>query len=113
MAKTKAALLEEAKTLNLEVTTKNTIAEITAAIKAAGTTEAPSAEQRDEEAPKATTKAGKHSEKGVKEAEAKTEKIEAQKHREEEKAEEAAKPKQPQRVTTKLERRAKGYRKSV
>lgn len=104
MAKTKAELLEEAQALNLEVTEKNTVAEITAAIEAAGTTE---------EVAQATAKAGKRSEKGVKEAEEKTAKKEAQEHRAEEQAEEAAKPKQPQRVTTKLERRAKGYRKSA
>lgn len=109
MAKTKAELLEEAKALNLEVTTKNTIAEITAAIEAAGK-ETPAEEEK-----KATAKAGKRSEKGVKEAEEKTEKVEAQKHRAEEKAESEAekKPRQVQRVTSKLERKAKGYRKSV
>lgn len=107
MAKTKAELLEEAKALNLEVTEKNTVAEITAAIEGADK-EAPAEEK------KTTAKAGKRSEKGLKEAEEKAEKVEAQKHREEEKAEEAdKKPKQPQRVTSKLERRAKGYRKSA
>ena len=106
MAKTKAELLAEAKELKLEVTTKNTIAEITAAIEAAGTPVAEEAETK-------TTKAGKRSEKGLKEAEEKVAKVEAQAHREEEKAEEAAKPKQVQNATTKLERRAKGYRKSV
>lgn len=108
MAKTKAELLEEAKALNLEVTTKNTVAEITVAIESAGK-ETPVEER------KATAKAGKRSEKGVKEAEEKTEKTEAQKHRAEEKAEIEAekKPKQVQRVTSKLERKAKGYRKSA
>ncbi len=105
MAKTKAELLEEAKALNLEVTEKNTIAEITAAIDGAA---APVEEK------KATAKAGKRSEKGVKEAEEKAEKVEAQHHRNEDKAEEAdKKPKQPQRVTSKLDRKAKGYRKSA
>ncbi len=107
MAKTKAELLDEAKALNLEVTTKNTIAEITAAIEAEGA-EAPAVETEVK-----TAKAGKRSEKALKEADVKTEKVEAQKHRDEEKAEEAAKPKQPQRVTSKLDRAAKGYRKSV
>lgn len=55
MAK-KADLLEEAKKLNLEVSEKNTIAEIEAAIHSAG---AP--------APKAVAKAGKRSEKALKE----------------------------------------------
>lgn len=65
-------------------------------------------------AEKATAKAGKRSEKGIKEAEEKTAKVEAQKHREE--TEEAApdKPKQAQKPTrSRLERRAKGYRASA
>lgn len=103
MAKTKAELLEEAKTLQLDVTEKNTVAEITAAIADASTA--------GEE--KATAKAGKRSEKGIQEAEEKAAKKEAQEHREEETVAEDKKPKQPQRVTTKLERRAKGYRKSA
>ena len=108
MAKSKAELLAEAKDLGLEVTTKNTVAEITAAIVGAAT-ETPAVE-----ADKKTTKAGKHSEKGLKEAEEKVAKLEAQKHRDEEKAEaEDKKPKQPQRVTNKLDRAAKGYRKSA
>lgn len=85
MAK-KADLLEEAKKLNLEVTEKNTIAEIEAAIQAAGPTaqvveEAP-AESKEETAEKSaesssdkpTAKAGKRSEKSLKEAEEKAEK---------------------------------------
>lgn len=107
MAK-KAELLAEAKKLKLDVTDKNTIAEIAAAIEAAGK------ESPAEEPKKASTaKAGKRSEKGVKEAEERAEKIEHQQHRTEEKAEAEAdkKPKQPQRVTSKLDRSAKGYRK--
>lgn len=100
MAKSKAELLEEAKALNLEVTEKNTVAEITAAIEGAA---APAEEKK-------TAKAGKRSEKGLAEAEAKAAKKEAQVHREEE-SEGETKPKQPQRVTSKLERKAKGYRK--
>lgn len=116
MAKTKAELLAEAKKLGLAVTTKNTIAEITAAITGA---DAPTkvADTADDavKAPKSTAKAGKRSEKGLKEAEEKTAKTEAQQHRAEEKAEEAAadRPKQTQRVTTKLDRSSKGYRKSA
>jgi large subunit ribosomal protein L1 len=119
MAKTKAELLEEAKALNLEVTTKNTIAEITAAIAAISQTPVEAAETGDlevaEEGVKAeakTAKAGKRSEKALKEAEEKTAKVESQKHRDGEKAEEDKKPRQVQRITTKLERKAKGYRKS-
>jgi large subunit ribosomal protein L1 len=122
MAKSKAELLAEAKDLGLEVTTKNTVAEITAAIAAISQTPVEPVETGDlavaeagvaEE--KKTAKSGKRSEKGQKEAEEKVAKTEAQKHRAEEKAEEAAndKPKQVQRATTKLDRSAKGYRKSV
>lgn len=104
MAKTKAELLEEAKALNLEVTEKNTVAEITAAIEGAAT---PAAEE------KKAAKSGKRSEKGLQDAEEKAAKKEAQEHRAEDEAEEAAKPKQPQRATTVLERKAKGYRKAA
>ncbi len=103
MAKTKAELLEEAKTLNLEVTEKNTVAEITTAIEGAA---APAEEKK-------AAKSGKRSEKGIQEAEEKAAKKDAQEHRAEDEAEEAAKPKQPQRATTVLERRAKGYRKAA
>ena len=68
MAK-KADLLEQAKKLKLEITEKNTIAEIEAAIKAA---------KQAKEKPKAkpTAKAGKRSEKALSEAEEKAEKEE-------------------------------------
>lgn len=60
------------------------------------------------------TKAGKRSAKGQAEAEAKAEKIEHQKHRTEEEAAEAEKPKAPVKPTrSRLERRSKGYRKSA
>lgn len=64
MAK-KAELLEQAKSLNLEVTEKNTIAEIEAAI--AGS-------EKHEVREATTAKAGKRSEKALKEAEEKAEK---------------------------------------
>ncbi len=74
MAK-KAELLEEAKKLNLEVTEKNTIAEIEAAIQAAGpTAQVVEAEAEAPKEEKATAKAGKRSEKALAEAEAKAEK---------------------------------------
>ena len=122
MAKSKAELLAEAKDLGLEVTEKNTVAEITAAIAGISQTPVEPIESGDlavaeagvaEE--KKAAKAGKRSEKGQKEAEEKAAKTDAQKHRSEEKAEEAAdkKPKQVQRVTSKLDRSAKGYRKSA
>jgi large subunit ribosomal protein L1 len=105
MAK-KAELLAEAKKLKLDVSEKNTIAEIEAALKSA---EKPVEEVRKEP----VAKAGKRSEKGQKEVEEKTAKVEAQKHREEAKTEDTTKPKQIQKVRSKLERRAKGYRKSA
>ena len=111
MAK-KAELLEEAKNLGLELTEKNTIAEIEAAIKTAGTSDA-EAEVAIEE--KHTAKAGKRSEKSLAEAEAKAEK-EARKEAgdttpQSEEAEARTK-KGPKPVTRpKSERRGKSYRK--
>lgn len=104
MAKTKAELLAEAKELKLEVTEKNTVAEINAAIAGAAKTEEVS------EAPKTTAKAGKRSAKALAESEEKQAKEERKVATKEAEAEQ--KPKQVQRVTTKLERKAKGYRKS-
>jgi large subunit ribosomal protein L1 len=108
MAKTKAELLEEAKQLGLEVTTKSTIAEITAAIEAASTVvEAPVQEAK-------VAKAGKRSEKGLEEAEAKQTKIEQQKHRDETAASTDDKPKAPVKAArSRLERRGKHFRKSA
>lgn len=105
MAK-KAELLEKAAELKLEVSDKNTIAEIEAAIEAAGT---PVKEE------KATAKAGKRSEKALAEAEAKAEK-EARKEAgdtapQSEEAEANTK-KGPKPVTRpRAERRGKNYRK--
>lgn len=110
MAK-KAELLEEAKKLNLEVTEKNTIAEIEAAIAGAG---APKAEAVEEKAEKPLAKAGKRSEKALTEAEAKAEK-EARKQAgdttpQSEDAE-AHEKKGPKPITRPLiERRGKKYR---
>lgn len=71
MAKTKSELLEEAKALNLDVTEKNTVAEITAAINEA-TDKANNAAETIE-AEEHFAKAGKRSEKAVKAAEAEAE----------------------------------------
>lgn len=107
MAK-KADLLEQAKALGLNVTEKNTIAEIEAAIKAADKPEAPAEETH-------TAKAGKRSEKALREAEEKAEK-EARKEAgdttpQSEEAEAHVK-KGPKPVTRPLlERRGKNYRK--
>lgn len=74
MAK-KADLLEEANKLNLEVTDKNTIAEIEAAIAGADAPKAQAAEAVvEEKAEKPLAKAGKRSEKALAEVEAKEEK---------------------------------------
>lgn len=104
MAK-KAELLEKAAELKLEVSEKNTIAEIEAAIAAV---DAPAAEE------KAVAKAGKRSEKALAEAEAKAEK-EARKEAgdtapQSEEAE-ANMKKGPKPVTRpRIERRGKNYR---
>lgn len=90
MAKTKSELLEEAKKLNLDVTEKNTVAEITAAIKSAAEIVAEDVVKTVEEVSKAVeavaegeaeaveeeehfAKAGKRSEKAVRAAEAEAE----------------------------------------
>ena len=114
MAK-KADLLAEAKTLGLQVTEKNTIAEIEAAIKSA-----PAAPAEAEATPETTNeepvvaKAGKRSAKALAEAEAKAEK-EARKEAGDTTpadGEEAVVKKGPKPVTRPLiERRGKAYRK--
>ena len=107
MAK-KAELLEKAAELKLDVSEKNTIAEIEAAIEAANV------EAKEE---KATAKAGKRSEKALREAEEKAEK-EARKEAgdtapQSEEAEAHTK-KGPKPVTRpKIERRGKNYRKAA
>ncbi len=126
MAK-KDDLLEKAKELKLKVTAKNTIAEIEAAIASAVApmTETPVIETVTEETIAEETgevklaKAGKRSEKAIKEAEAKAEK-EARKaaHDTAPQSEEAAahvtSKKGPKPVTRpKIERRGKNYRKAA
>ncbi|MBC7512800.1 50S ribosomal protein L1 [Candidatus Saccharibacteria bacterium] len=108
MAK-KADLLERAEELKLEVSEKNTIAEIEAAIASA-----PAAEAEVTTEEKATAKAGKRSEKSLREADEKTEK-EARKEAHDTSAqsdEEETRKKGPApNVRTRLERRGKNYRK--
>jgi ribosomal protein L1 len=118
MAKTKAELLAEAKELNLDVTTKNTIAEITAAIAAISQTPIEAAEAGDlevaEEGVKEEAKiakAGKRSAKAIAETEEKQAKEERKSATKE--AEADQKPKQVQRATSKLDRSGKGYRKAA
>lgn len=113
MAK-KAELLEKATTLGLALTEKNTIAEIEAAIASAATPAPVEAEAPAAEEEKATAKAGKRSEKALREAEEKAEK-EARKESGDttpQSDEEAAAKKGPKPVTRPLlERRGKNYRK--
>jgi len=104
MAK-KADLLEKAAELKLEVSDKNTIAEIEEAIAAA---------EKHEVKEAAPAKAGKRSQKAIDEAEAKAEK-EARKDAgdtaPQEGAEEVRKKGPAPKVRSKLERRGKNYRK--
>lgn len=108
MAK-KAELLEQAHKLKLEVSDKNTIAEIEAALQAAGTEAAPVERAAD------TAKAGKRSVKGQEEAEAKQTKIERQHHKEDDAETEApARPKKAVKPTrSRLERRGKHYKEAA
>lgn len=113
MAKTKAELLDEAKELSLDVTTKNTVAEINEAIKAAkaGQKEADAEVIANREADVA--KAGKRSQKSLDEAEEKAAK-EARKEAGDTSAQdpeaEAARKKGPApKVRPLIERRGKKY----
>lgn len=107
MAKTKAELLEEAKTLNLELTEKNTVAQIQEAIKAASTE---SIKVETEEKPK-LAKAGKRSAKAIKEAEEKVAKEEKKEKIASGEIEEDLIKKGPApKIRSKLERRSKKYK---
>lgn len=113
MAK-KAELLEKAAELMLEVSEKNTIAEIEAAIEAANAAEAEAETAKEE---KHVAKAGKRSEKALREADEKAEK-EARKEAGDTSAQdpeaEARAKKGPKPVTRpKLERRGKKYQKAA
>jgi len=112
MAK-KADLLEEAKNLGLEVTEKNTIAEIEAAIAGASSNVEAEADVATEEAH--TAKAGKRSEKSIREAAEKAEK-EARKEAgdtapQDPEAEAHVKKGPKPVVRPRIERRGKNYRK--
>lgn len=113
MAK-KADLLAQAKELGLEVTEKNTIAEIEAAIAGAATPAEAPVEATEAAAEETFAKSGKRSAKAVAEAEAKVEK-EARKEAGDtssQTGEEAVVKKGPRPVTRPLiERRGKNYRK--
>lgn len=112
MAK-KADLLEQAKTLGLNVTEKNTVAEIEAAINEASSNVEAEAEVAKEE--KTAAKAGKRSTKSLREAEEKAEK-EARKEAgdtapQSEAAEAHVKKGPAPKIRSRLERRGKNYRK--
>jgi ribosomal protein L1 len=112
MAK-KAELLEQAKELGLEVTDKNTIAEIEAAISGAATTPVEAAEATTEE--KTSAKAGKRSEKSQRETAEKLEK-EARKEAgdttpQSDEVESNVKKGKTPIVRPKAERRGKNYKK--
>jgi large subunit ribosomal protein L1 len=113
MAKTKQDWLKEAKELGLEVTPKDKIADIKAAIEAAAAKPAKTPAEKSLKGTPVIAKAGKRSRKGQEEAEAKTAK-EARKHREldEPAAEETKKPKSgpAPRSRSVLERRGRKYR---
>ncbi len=101
----KAELLEQAHKLKLEVSNSNTIAEIEAAIKAAGANTEEVTERQAQ-----TAKSGKRSEKALKEAEKKQEKEERKAEATDNEA--PAKPKKAIKpARSRLERRSKGYRK--
>lgn len=110
MAK-KAELLEQATKLKLEVTDKNTIAEIQLAIENATKPESKTQKTK-------LAKAGKHSAKGLEETAQKQAKIERQHHKDE--ATDASDPKADQKLKkqvkparSKLERRGKKYREAA
>lgn len=110
MAK-KAELLEQARDLKLDVSEKNTIAEIEAAIKSAGAVNVEAEVVKEE---KTAAKAGKRSEKSLREAEEKVEK-EARKtagDTTQQSDEQPTRKKGPApKVRSRLERRGKSYRK--
>lgn len=108
MAK-KAELLAEAKKLKLEVSDRNTIAEIEKAIKSAQA-EKPKKEVKEE--PKVeVAKAGKRSAKAVKEAEEKQEKEDRKQVEQKAPVEKSKKVQKPAR--SRLERRSKKYKEAV
>lgn len=124
MAKTKKELLDEAKALNLEITEKNTIAEIQKAIDSNESENASVEEDGSEENVKNAkageslseplAKSGKRSEKGLKEAEEKKAKAERQTSETSEEEEKSAKPKHTQKPPrSRVERRGKKYQESV
>ncbi len=111
MAKTKSELLEEAKKLGLEVTTKNTIAEITTAIKSAGKAEKNTDDTAMPTVEKSVAKAGKRSAKAIAETE---EKLAKEERKASSETEEKPKPKKVVKpARPRIERRGKAYKEAV
>ncbi len=121
MAK-KAELLQEAKKLKLEVSEKNTIAEIEAALSNVISTEVEKSDEKGADLStkaqddKPLAKAGKHSAKALKEAEEKAEKEERKEKvatGEIDPSAEGLKKGPAPKTRTKLERRSKAYKKAA
>ena len=114
----KAELLEQAKKLKLEVSGKNTIAEIEAAIKNNGSNavaeEKSSTHEPIDENTKPLAKAGKRSAKAIKESEEQQAKVERKAQLADVDQAEQTKPKTAQKpARPKLERRSKAYKNSA
>lgn len=109
MAK-KAELLEQAKQLNIEVSDKNTIAEIEALINE-HSKNTPAKKETIAKTEQVVAKAGKHSAKGKKESEEKQAKIDKQQHKSDSSVDSSATTKKLIKPTrSKLERRGKKYK---
>jgi large subunit ribosomal protein L1 len=117
MTKTKPELLEEASKLKLDVTEKNTIAEINSAIKEAKQAAKEESQEAIAHREATVAKAGKRSEKAIKEAEekaAKEERKEAGDTTSHSEGTEAHAKKGPKPITRpRIERRGKNYRKAA
>ena len=111
MAKTKPELLEEAKKLGLEVTAKNTVAEITTAIKSAGKEDKKADVATELDAEKTVAKSGKRSAKAIAETE---EKLAKEERKTSSDTEDKPKPKKVVKpARPRVERRGKAYKEAV
>lgn len=111
MAKTKSELLEEAKKLGLEVTAKNTVAEITTAIKSAGKEDKNADEPTEPDVEKTVAKSGKRSAKAIAETE---EKLAKEERKATSESEEKPKPKKVVKpARPRVERRGKAYKEAI
>lgn len=111
MAKTKSELLEEAKKLGLEVSTKNTVAEITTAIKSANKEDKKVAKDVEPATEKTVAKSGKRSAKAIAETE---EKLAKEERKASSGADEQPKPKKVIKpARPRIERRGKAYKEAA